>query len=264
MIFRCLISLLFGFSLIFSVNANVVCEKPLLTGWSASWEPLVMGSFDNPTGFDKDILQATIDAAGCSLRQAKLAVPWARQLNSIKTGQLDIITGASKTTEREKYAYFTEPYRYESVTIFVLAEKLSEFTSITFKEWITKPVVLGLEYDNFYGEEVKSILSVYPEKIYKVKMNEQNIQKLRSHRIDAYIGFVPAEPIRLNKMGLQEEIVPVSHFKINTGQVHFMLSKKSNNQQVVGRLNEGLKEIKNNGVYEQILRKYVEKYGAIQ
>ena len=75
---------------------------------------------------------------------------------------------------------------------------------------------------------------------------------------------MPAEPIRLNKMGLQKEIVPVPHFKINTGQVHFMLSKKPNSYQVVERLNEGLKEIKDNGVYEQILRKYVAKYGAIQ
>ena len=251
-------------TLMLSFSVNAACNKALKTGWSTMWEPLVMGSYDKPSGFDKDILQATIDAAGCQLQQAKTIIPWARQLIYIRTGQLDIITGASKTKERIEYAYFTTPYRREFVTLFVMAEDLHSLEADSIDDWIQNDVVLGVEYGNFYGEAVRNILKTYPEKVHEVIKNEQNIQKLLNGRIDGYIGYIPAEVVRLNKLGLKRKIVAVQQFKINTGEVSFMLSKESTSKEVLEAINQGLLEIRSNGIYDRILKKYTDKYGTIQ
>jgi len=145
-----------------------------------------------------------------------------------------------------------------------MAEDLHSLEADSIDDWIQNDVVLGVEYGNFYGEAVRNILKTYPEKVHEVIKNEQNIQKLLNGRIDGYIGYIPAEVVRLNKLGLKRKIVAVQQFKINTGEVSFMLSKESTSKEVLEAINQGLLEIRSNGIYDRILKKYTDKYGTIQ
>ncbi len=91
----------FSCALIFQSFAYADCNnKELINGWGGEWVPFIMGTADNPSGLDMDILDAVIAKAGCKWRNTEREVPWARHLKLVEAGKIDLATAASWTQER--------------------------------------------------------------------------------------------------------------------------------------------------------------------
>jgi polar amino acid transport system substrate-binding protein len=255
---------LFSCLFMFSVNSSILmaeCNKELVNGWGGEWEPFLMGTYDEPEGLDIEILDAVIQASGCTWRNTELEIPWKRHLNWLRVGELDLATGASWTLERAEYAYFTKAYRSENVALFVRKADLKKYEQYSLQELADVLSGIGVEFGNTYGSEMGALLAKMGEKVQRVNGNKQNMPKLLGGRIDGYLGHLPYDAMQIKSKGHEDTIVMLPASLVNTGDIHFMLSKLANSEEVFRALDAGLAEIKANGTYDKIIKKYSEKYG---
>jgi len=238
------------------------CNKELVNGWAGEWEPFITGAYDKPAGLDMEVLNAVIRASGCTWKNTNLVIPWARHLGLIKLGELDLATAATWTKERAEYAYFTQPYRRESVAIFVRKSDLEKYVQYSLETLFDKLHTIGVERGNSYGTVMDELLAAFDQQVEKVNDNKQNVSKLMNKRVDGYLGLLPYDSIQVKNMGFEDMIVPLPLSIVNTGDIHIMLSKEANSKEIFQALESGLFEIKNNGTYDAIITKYSEKYGV--
>jgi polar amino acid transport system substrate-binding protein len=92
-------------------------ECALRVGWD-EWPPYFTYKDGNFHGLEYELLQSTAKATGCSIDLQQ--VPWARALEMLKSGTLDLLYGAGYSTERAAFAKYSVPYRDEQ---FVLVTK---------------------------------------------------------------------------------------------------------------------------------------------
>lgn len=255
-------SIFFGVLTLISMPLVAACDKELVNGWGGEWTPFISGTYDKPSGLDMEVLDAVVEAAGCSWRNTKSEIPWSRHMMWLKTGELDIATAASWTKERAEYAYFTKPYRNEYIAMYVRNEDQDKFDELTLQELTRGKFRLGVELGNIYGDVMGPLLKSMGDRVEYVNSNKQNTQKLENMRIDGYLGFVPFDNILIAKEGRSKDIIMLPATLIRTGQVHFMLSKRYNSSEVFDALEKGLATIKSNGTYDRIIKKYTQKYGV--
>lgn len=110
--------------------------------------------------------------------------PWKRVLHRAKHGQVDILVGVRRNTEREKYLTYVTPAITPSVqSVFVKRDN-----SFDFPGWealqekiggITLGASFGPKFDLFATQHLT---------LHSVRSNEQNFKKLRRGRIDYMLG----------------------------------------------------------------------------
>lgn len=255
------------FSLIMAVSASVSAsagcdKKTLIHGWGGDWVPFVLGTPDKPSGLDMEILDAIIKKAGCQWRNTPHAVPWARHLKQIESGELDLATAASWTEERARYAYFTHAYRSEFVALYVLKKHYDAYSALSLSQLSKVRFRLGAVRGEVYGEKMGKFVAELGSKVYHVESNEQNIQKMKLDRIDGYIGHVPHDSIFLNKHGLSDDIVLLPISVQPTGDIHIMMSKKSTSENDLKALNEAIQALEQDGTIAAIKKKYSSQFKA--
>ena len=80
-------------------------ECSLTMGWDP-WEPYhYMDPKGNLQGLDVELVRAIAAEAGCSVSFER--DNWASLLGRIRNGEIDLISGATRTPEREKFALFS-------------------------------------------------------------------------------------------------------------------------------------------------------------
>lgn len=244
-----------------SMHSMANCNKELVNGWGGQWEPFLMGRYESPYGLDMEVLDAVIKVSGCSWRNTELEIPWKRHLEWIKSGELDLATGASWTQERAEYAYFTKAYRSERVALFIRAADVRQYEHYALLELAEVFKSIGIEFGNAYGHKMGKLLAKMEGKIQRVNDNKQNIAKLLGGRIDAYIGHLPYDAMQVKNKGHEGKIIYLPATLVNTGDIHFMVSKLANSLTVFKAIDAGLAEIKANGTFDKIIEKYSDKYG---
>jgi len=254
------------FSVLFALFVNspalmAECNKELVNGWGGRWEPFLMGTYDKPSGLDMELLDAVVKASGCTWRNTRLEIPWARHLQWVKSGELDLATAVSWTQERAEYAFFTKPYRNEYVAIYVRKTDVEKYSRFSLEELAREFDGIGIEFGNVYGNEMDVLLEAMGERVQRVASNKQNMAKLIGKRIDGYLGHIPYESIEVRSKGYENEIVTLPVSVVKTGSVHFMLSKIANTEKIFRALDAGLAKIKADGTYDQIIKKYSDQYG---
>ena len=244
------------FLILFAIfSQTIYAQKTLSVGYEYMPGFSYVSESGQYLGVDFEILTASATAAGLKLEFHD--IPWKRILVSIENGTLDLTTAASQTSKREKYAYFSNPYREEYYSLFVSSKKPEHIGIREFKEIFNKDFKLGIVIGVWYGAEFSDYMKNpdYKHKTNKVVTDLQNIRMLSKGRINGFL----CEPIlakgEIKKQGLSHQIIE-SNFRYSNGYVHFMFSKASVPQQIVKDFNKGLKIIIENGTYDKIISAY--------
>ncbi|MFE8072271.1 transporter substrate-binding domain-containing protein [Marinobacteraceae bacterium S3BR75-40.1] len=227
---------------------------------SVTWEPWPPYQYEHEgqvTGLDVELVKAMGEAADCHIRFIKL--PWARALDELKRGILDVAPGGSKTTERETYARFSAPYREEAMVLFVPGDTVATLAVDSINELMAQDFRLGVTRDYFYGKDFEK-LQQDPQinrRISSVATTRQNFQKLMVGRIDGLLAdrFVGTYLIR--QLGLEGK-VEAYPLVVHRNNIFLMFSKASVDEAVVERINAALATIRSNGTYQRILDDYAE------
>ncbi len=252
------------FVIVNSISAWAQCDRPLINGWIGAWEPFILGTPDNPSGLDVEILEAIVAKAGCTIKHSK-EIPWKRHLKQIEKGTIDLATSASWKEDRAKYAYFTFPYRAEYVALYIRKGESDKHPIKNIEDLLTVDFKLGVGLGDSFGVRTDEILKKMGKRVQRVSNTEDmNRKKLLKKRIDGYLGWLPSDPIELKQKGFDNKIEQHPMTLINTGDIYIMLSKKNNSYKTLEALNTGIVKIKADGTYYKIMKKYSDKYGITQ
>ncbi|MGH8494909.1 MAG: substrate-binding periplasmic protein, partial [Gammaproteobacteria bacterium] len=232
-------------------------ECELTMGWDP-WQPYQYRDVGGEVhGLDVEIVAAIAEKSGCEL--SFVSSDWATLLELLRTGDVDILTGATKNEQREEFAYFTEPYRDESFGLYVRAGEAEEYPSKNLEGLLEQGFRLGVTQEYVYGGGVSELedSAQYADQFVPATVGEVNYTRLLNQEIDGFLEdpYVAASVMRTK--GLTEEIE--SHpFVIEADPVSLMISKSSVSPETARKINQSLVELKAQNDYRNILAKYLE------
>ncbi len=239
-------------------NKPVEKTKPvcnLTMGWDP-WEPYQYLTPDNQVkGLDIDLISAIAAKADCSIQFVQN--DWMTLLKGIRKGSIDLLGGASKTTSREKFAYFSTSYRHESFVLFVKTEKVENYSGKSLAQLMSENFRLGVTEDYMYGDEVSDMQDdqTLADQIVAVPITEVNYYNLTQNQIDGFLEDPFVAGYTIKRKGLSKHISAFP-IEVHSGDVSMLFSKSSVKQETVAAFNKGLEAIKASGEYEKILEKY--------
>ncbi|MFV0597316.1 substrate-binding periplasmic protein [Shewanella sp.] len=237
-----------------SEAAVSVCLNPLRVGYN-DWPPY---AWQDPQGealgLDVELLRAFAKHLGCEV--SFINVPAKRSHQMLKSGSLDIMMGATKTAEREEYAFFSTFYRDEEVRLFVLDENKDKIQLTQWQDIFSQKLRLLVPISGWYGVDYEQtrqrleqehllILSPDPDK---------SVQMLTYGRADLIVGDAIAMPY----IASQHQGVRLSPLKLvlDRNQIHLMFSKQTSSSSQLQQFNAAIKALRANGEIARIVYKW--------
>ena len=226
------------------------------------WEPYAIYTFadpdGNPTGVDIDLMKAIAKDVGCEVTFRQL--PWARMVLELENGVIDVTSSTSRTPERERFAYFSEPYREAEMAVFVrrgeagnyVLEDLSSIPGADFR--------LGVIAAYYYGPEFAELIKDprFAAQVDGAADYETNIRKLLHGRIDGIlvddVGVAVGEAKALGV----EDLIERHPVRVAGDDLHFMFSRKSVNPETYAAFNARLARMMTDGRVDEIKARYLE------
>jgi len=232
-----------------------VHSQEFSVGWEL-WYPYQFHSKENKlTGLDIDIFN--IISKKANMKVSYVELPWQRHLMYIKTGDIDIAVGASYSKEREKTAYFSVPYRKESVNLFVKKGMSDSIKIKSLPEISSSDFLFGVENGYYYGKQYQQLTSdtKFMSHINGVLDIEQNVKMLLRGHIDGFFADPITMKIFVEKYKLQNEF-ELHPLLIDESDIHIMLSKKSFNKEDLDKLNKIIIQLKENGTLAKTIKRW--------
>jgi polar amino acid transport system substrate-binding protein len=231
---------------------QVHCE---LTLGMDAWEPYqYMTVGDRVAGLDVELVQAISADMGCDLNVVQGS--WVELLTLLKDGKVDFVLGASKTDEREKFAYFSDPYRQERFQLYVRKGQ-TDLPDTNIRDFVEAGHKVGVVNEYYYGDEVAELYAdeTLRNQFIGAIISELNMARLLDEEIDGLLedSFVGAAILR--RKGLDKYITP-HVISLGSSDVYVMFSKASVSEEQVQKFNTGLAELRNSGGYQKIMDKY--------
>jgi len=246
---------------IFSLSSFAETNKQTLSvGWEL-WYPYQYHDVKQDlVGLDFDVFNAIIEELQLSVNYTEL--PWKRHLLYLKTGQIDVAMGASLTKERERFAYFTEPYRLELVKLYVKKGHSEKIKLSTLSELPTSNYMIGVESGYYYGNNYQKLInnSDFQAHISEAIDLEQNVELLLKGHIDGLLVDPITMKAFVDKYRLHNEFEQHS-VPIYQDGIHIMLSKKSIDTTMLNKFNAAINTLKNNGKLSEIINSWTNLQG---
>jgi polar amino acid transport system substrate-binding protein len=238
-------------------------DRPLKTAWQY-WYPYQYLKNEaistSLTGLDIQLIKIL----GKEL-QRKIefqSLTWPLAIEALKKGEIDFMASATYSKEREDYVIYSDPYRYEEDSLFVLRKKgrYYKFKNVTeFIEYIKKNNFrLGVVQNVLYADQdMNAFINDEKNKKYLVFSDDQtdSLQKLLAQEIDGFLmdRIVGAAFILNTQYGEK-----VTEHTINMRTpIHFMFSKASVSPVTVMAFNWAIGKLKEEAVYKNIISWYL-------
>lgn len=199
-------------------------------------------------GIDIDIMNAIAKDQNFELKfepmDFKSIIP------AVQTKQVDIaIAGMSINEDRKKVVDFTEPYFEAGITLAVKEDdkKINEIKDLKGKKVAVKKGTVSAEYAESVKEEYRFETVTFDD-------SPSMFQDVKNGNSDALLEDYPVISYAIaqdKKMGLK-----VVGERL-TGDNYGIAVLKGKNEELLKKLNDGLKNIKDNGEYEKILDTYL-------
>lgn len=198
---------------------------------------------NNYTGFNVDIMRAVALVTGIEIEYYPMA--WDEACDKLKKGEVDIIQGMRYTRDRDIFYDFSEAYLENSQSIFVLSsnDDIKRFKDLNGKRIAIQrgDVAISALYT------LRHYTSIYTEN------QEEAIHQLIGGKADAFIGNTLTGVYLIDKMGIRDNVKIVGE-TLNTTQ--YSMAVKEGNTELLNIINKGIREIKRNGTYDMIYRKW--------
>lgn len=240
-----------------SVSASAGCNEGLVIAYS-NWPPYhYADELSEPAGLDIEILGNVLSTIGCAytLRQ----VPWKRALRELEGGSVDVGLAASKNAERESFAWFSVPYRRESMVMFMRKSDPLQYSPHSLSDLADTDYTVGLVLGIWYGEDLEDLFHRKPgfrPRVLQQLENKSLLNGLVRGRVDIVVSdlfngvFAARQDDVLAKIKVRPEI-------INDNDIHYMFSRKTVSAAELGRINATITAFQKTGSYRELMLKYV-------
>lgn len=231
------------------------CTKPIRLA-TGQWEPYSYYDAQRRfVGIDVDMVHAIFKEAGCTLVELG-AMPASRNLTLFFRGDIDLMTGASRTPERLKRAWFSLPYRDETVGLFALADGSRRYEKVrSFDDFLGRRLTLLAPRTGWYGDvyEKQMPALLASKRLSQFSDFPQGIRMLAAGRAQFMLGDASGVEHAAARQGIKVEPLP---FWLLESQVHLMFNRSTIPQADVRRIDAAIERLQRRGVFERIRRSY--------
>lgn len=257
----------FGFITVFALGFmahGFAAGRTLRCGWYA-WPPYqyteTRQDIEVLTGLDVQLVRGILGRSGYTIHYQP--VSWEQHQRDLRSGVLDIATGATFTPEREAYAFFSEPYRVERNVLYVRQEDGRRFS------FANIPAVLQAVGDGSFRLGIVSGFAHASPAIRRFLVDPgqrarlvssaddlENFQKLAHRVVD---GILCDRLVGIHLTSAAGLTVPIAECPLDLGSVpiHVMFSRKTCTEADVAAFNRGLAAFRTSGRYRDNLRSYM-------
>lgn len=229
-------------------------EKVLKVGTNAEFPPFeFIDNNGEVDGFDVELMNAIGKEIGYQIEFTNME--FKSLLGAINTGGLDAaIAGMTITDDRKDSVDFSDPYFSANQYMIVRIEndsitKITDLNGkkIAVQEGTTGDYMCTLDSENTVITDEKTVLK-------RFKKGTDAILELKNGGVDAVVidespakQFVSHNAKDLKYIAVEGEDIEVEEYGI---------AIKKGNQELVAKINEGLKAIRENGTYDALIEKY--------
>lgn len=243
-------------SLCIAAQANNDCV--LTMGWEP-WKPYqFVDDSGELTGYDIDLVKAVVEDMDCTLRLKQ--INWARGVIETKSGSLDMMAHADFTEERNTWALFSDPYRDNSIVLYVRKGESEHYPFASLQDIVGSDFRLGAGRGVYLGDAFEELLSdeAFRKQVFYIDTDEmQQYRVLKAKRVDGFLRSKTALDNLRKALG-EDADIEIHPLPIFTSKQHVMFSRKNITQTLVDRFNASLTQIRSTGVYADIEAKYFE------
>ncbi|MEE4359631.1 MAG: transporter substrate-binding domain-containing protein [Desulfococcaceae bacterium] len=184
-------------------------------------------------------------------------LPFARALDYMKEGKIDIMLNLSITEERKEFMHFIGPQLDE--TIVLVVRKDSDFKIESLDDLKKLPKALGVERGRLGGknfEEKRAGDKEFRKKLREVTEVDSNEKLLEAGRISAFLGYGYNTFYQIKSNPLYKNF-KVHPFIINRDWVYFAFSKKSVSPEMLQKYQKAFDRAKEKGLFEAVRQRYL-------
>lgn len=225
-------------------SGMLITSGTLKMGSDTAYPPFESKEGNKAVGFDVDIATEIAERLGVELDVISTA--WDGIIPGLKTRKYDIIMSAMTITdEREKEINFSDPYIDSDQSIAV--KKGSPIKS----EADLKDKVVGVQIDTtgqFKAEEIQEAGGL--KEIQKFDTILVAFQALEQGKVDAIINDYPVNTYVSKTRGNTEVVA-----RIKTDE-KYGIGVHKDNEELLEKVNEALEEMKEDGAYAEIYKKW--------
>lgn len=222
---------------------------------TGEWPPYISSSLENYG------LLVQIAKESFALKNATVEIgffPWARANELSKTGEWDGTLAYARVVEREKYYLFSDPIYVGHYVFFHLKNNpltWSQFSDLKNVSLATTRGFAGMG-DKFLEAEKNGVL-----KVERLTSDVQSFNMLRTKRVQAVPSDLEVGYVLLQKIyGKDVQLFTHNPLPIQISEYHLAISRKTkNSQQLIDTFNEGLKQLRRSGRYNEIVKTWYNK-----
>jgi polar amino acid transport system substrate-binding protein len=211
------------------------------------------------TGYDIEIQRALGRILSVDIQLPE--VVWEEHLADVAAGKADIAAGVTFSEERNRYAYFSKPYRQETDVLVLrrgagaryrfndVAQMLEAFERQHFR----LGVIAGFTYAS---DKVNAYIAdpAHDATIVKVGDDTENLRNLLAGVID---GFIADRIVAATVAWRQQKSGEIEEYPLYMSTpIHFMLSRATQSPAMLDRLNGAIDEIRRSGEIKRIADTY--------
>jgi polar amino acid transport system substrate-binding protein len=226
-------------------------SKVYSVGWEL-WYPYQYHNNERQlVGLDIESFKAIMTEAQLTYTTAE--IPWKTHLHYLKTGKMDMAMGASWSKDREEYAYFTLPYRHETVKLFVKKGLSASIKLNTLSDLIGSKYILGVESGYYYGDIYQELIKnpSFRANISEVIDLEQNVTLVLQGHLDGFLVDPNTMRSFVDKYQMEDEFEP-HPLEIYSADIFIMLSKKTTDKELLRKIDKAIGTLRDNGELEKI------------
>lgn len=222
-------------------------EKVYKVGVDTTYPPFEFEENGKYKGIDIDLINAIAESQGFEIKLSPM--DFGGIIPALQAGELDVaIAGMSITDERKKVVDFSEPYFDAGLTLVVNKDN-NDIETIDDLKGKTVAVKKGTTGATFAQENADKI----GFKISQFNDSPAMFLEVSNGNADVLIEDYPVIAYAIAQKDLGLKIVGE---RLN-GDQYGIAVLKGKNQDLLEKIDKGLKELKENGKYDEIVNKYL-------
>lgn len=238
------LTIILSLTLIIALSA-VGSAETYTVGTSAGFPPFEYVEHGEIVGFDIDLMKAIGDEMGFEVDFKDISFD--SLIASLKTGNIDVIaSGMTINEEREKIVDFTQSYYSADQSVIVRADSDQDITVLYGDHDIG--VQTGTTGDLWVTDNLKKT-GILTGKIKRFDTFVLDINDLVNKNLDAVVLDSPVA------RRFQDER-PVKIVGIIVTGENYGIAVKEGNKELLNKINEGLRKVKESGKMSEIIDKY--------
>lgn len=232
------------------------CELRIRVPEDSSYAPFfIRDNSGTWRGLSIELTEALLAETHCT--PVYVPLPFSRGLQSLKTGEIDLMPNMSITEERREFISFVGPQLDETVLLVTRIDTPLSVASLDDLKELPGPI--GIDRDKVYGEEFERKRrsdSDFNSRLEEADNVDLNANKLALGRLSGFLGFGYNVMHQIRTNPLYRDFI-IHSFTVNQDWVYFGLSKKSVSPELQARIQAAYEGAKRKGRFETIRRNYL-------